>query len=149
MNNIFFDIRISRILLVVLLLAILPSLNAQTLSYGIDQQRDSAAYANFRLHMDSIRAERPTVALVLSGGGAKGAAHIPVIRYLEKEGIPVDLVIGTSIGGLVGGLYACGYNSDELEVIIRDRDWNYLLRDSYPRQFDALWQKDYNRHSLQ
>lgn len=143
-----FEIRIPRIVLAVLLLAILPSLHAQTLSYGIDQERDSAAYANFRLHMDSIRAERPTVALVLSGGGAKGAAHIPVIRYLEKEGIPVDLVVGTSIGGLVGGLYACGYNSEELEVIIRDRNWNYLLRDSYPRQFDALWQKDYNRQYL-
>ncbi|MCR5193148.1 MAG: patatin-like phospholipase family protein [Bacteroidales bacterium] len=124
----------------------LGSLNAQSdLSYGIEPERDSVAFARFRKHMDSIRTERPTVALVLSGGGAKGAAHISVIRYLEKQGIPIDLVMGTSIGGLVGGLYACGYTGEELQAIIRDQDWNYLLRDTYPRRFDALQQKDYNR----
>ncbi len=95
--------------------------------------------------MDSIRAQRPTVALVLSGGGAKGAAHISVIRYLEKAGIPIDLVMGTSIGGLVGGLYACGYTGDELEAIISNQDWDYLLFDSHPRRFDALQQKEYDR----
>lgn len=116
-----------------------------SLSYGIDPHRDSVAMMRYRRHMDSIRAERPTVALVLSGGGAKGAAHIPVIRYLEKAGIPIDLVMGTSIGGLVGGLYACGYTGEELEAIIRNQDWDYLLYDSHPRSFDAMRQKDYNR----
>lgn len=95
--------------------------------------------------MDSIRRERPTVALVLSGGGAKGAAHISVIKHLEKAGLPIDLVMGTSIGGLVSGLYACGYTGDELEAIIRNQDWDYLLRDTHPRRFDALTQKDYDR----
>jgi len=117
----------------------------ESLSYGIDEGRDSVAFARFRQRMDSIRAERPTVALVLSGGGAKGAAHIRVIQYLERQGIPIDLVMGTSIGGLVGGLYACGYDGEELEAIIRNQDWDYLLRDTHPRSFDALQQKDYDR----
>ncbi len=121
------------------------SQSATSYSYGIDPKRDSAAIVQFQKHMDSIRAERPTVALVLSGGGAKGAAHISVIQYLERAGIPIDLVMGTSIGGLVGGLYACGYSGDELEAIIRNQDWNYLLYDSHPRRFDALTQKDYDR----
>lgn len=116
-----------------------------SLSYGIDFERDSVAFAHFRHHMDSIRAERPTIALVLSGGGAKGAAHISVIRYLEQVGIPIDLVMGTSIGGLVGGLYACGYTGEELEAIIRNQDWDYLLRDTHPRSYDALREKDYDR----
>ena len=103
------------------------------------------AFEGFKQHMDSIRQHRPTVALVLSGGGAKGAAHVSVIRYLEEAGIPIDLVLGTSIGGLVGGLYACGYNGKELEDIIRSQDWNYLMRDTHPRRYDALIQKDYDR----
>ena len=116
-----------------------------TMSYGIDPERDSVAFARYRAHMDVIRRDRPTVALVLSGGGAKGAAHISVIRYLEREGIPIDLVLGTSIGGLVGGLYSCGYDGEELEAIIRGLDWDNLLYDSHSRRYDALSQKDYDR----
>lgn len=115
------------------------------MSYGVDPQRDSIAIARYRARMDSIRQERPTVALVLSGGGAKGAAHISVIQHLERIGMPIDLVMGTSIGGLVSGLYACGYNGEELEAIIRNQDWDYLLRDSHPRRFNTLTQKDYDR----
>lgn len=128
------------------LMALCFSTEAQEqLSYGIDPTRDSIAFARYRSHMDDIRRERPTVALVLSGGGAKGAAHISVIKHLERAGIPVDLVLGTSIGGLVGGLYACGYNGEELESIIRNLDWDDLLRDRHPRSYDALSQKDYDR----
>ena len=61
---------------------------------------DSAAVRDIRERMARIREKRPAVALVLSGGGAKGAAHVGVIRYLEKIGIPVDMVVGTSMGGL-------------------------------------------------
>lgn len=113
--------------------------------YGVDPHRDSIAIAKHRARMDSIRRERPTVALVLSGGGAKGAAHISVIRFLEQIGMPIDLVMGTSIGGLVSGLYASGYSGQQLEAIIRNLDWNSLLRDTHPRRFDALTQKDYDR----
>ena len=113
--------------------------------YGMDNTRDSLSYARIRQHMDSIRAERPTVALVLSGGGAKGAAHISIIQYLENQHIPIDLVMGTSIGGLVGGLYACGYNGKQLEAIIRSMDWDWLLLDLNPRSYDAMSEKDYDR----
>lgn len=120
----------------------------ESMSYGIDPKRDSAAFARYRSHLDEIRQERPTVALVLSGGGAKGAAHISVIKHLEREGIPIDLVLGTSIGGLVGGLYACGYDGEQLEAIIKSLDWDKLLYDSNPRRYDALSQKDYDRQFL-
>ena len=54
---------------------------------------------------------RPKVALVLGGGGAKGAAAVGVLKYVEKSGVPIDMVVGTSIGSIVGGLYAQGYTS--------------------------------------
>lgn len=87
--------------------------------------------------MDQIRKtrNRPTVALVLSGGGAKGAAHVGVIRYLESIGMPVDVVLGTSMGGLVGGIYSLGYNAGQLDSIVRGIDWNTVLSDKVPRQY--------------
>ncbi len=54
---------------------------------------------------------RPKVGLVLSGGGAKGAAHIGVLKYIEEAGIPIDYIAGTSMGSIVGGMYALGYSS--------------------------------------
>ena len=81
------------------------------------------------------RKHRPTVALVLSGGGAKGAAHVGVLEYLESIGMPVDLVMGTSMGGLVGGLYALGYDSGHLDSLIRSIDWDMALSDKVPRDY--------------
>ncbi|MCQ2119301.1 MAG: patatin-like phospholipase family protein [Bacteroidales bacterium] len=90
-----------------------------------------------RAMMDDIRQKnnRPTVALVLSGGGAKGAAHVGVIRYLESIGMPVDVVLGTSMGGLVGGIYSLGYNASQLDSIVRGIDWDMALSDKVPRQY--------------
>ena len=76
---------------------------------------------------------RPTVGLVLSGGGARGGAHVGVIRVLEELNVPVDYVAGTSMGAVVGGLYAAGLSADELEEVVRTSDWNVLLRDRPPR----------------
>ena len=73
-----------------------------------DPKADSVAFAKVRARMDSIRRYRPTVGLVLAGGGARGLAHLGVIKYMEELGIPVDVITGTSMGGLVGGLYALG-----------------------------------------
>lgn len=73
--------------------------------------------------------QRPTVALVLSGGGAKGAAHVGALRVIEQAGIPIDYVVGTSMGALVGGLYSVGYNSDQLDSILQTQDWKVLLSD--------------------
>ena len=87
--------------------------------------------------LDSIRIveHRPTVALVLAGGGAKGAAHVGVISYLESIGMPIDLVMGTSMGGLVGGIYALGYDAPHLDSLIRSIDWDMVLSDKVPRKY--------------
>ena len=104
---------------------------------SLDPSADTMMFRKMSARMDSIRkAEgRPTVALVLSGGGAKGAAHVGVIKYLEEKRIPVDMVLGTSMGGLVGGLYALGYSADDLDEIIRSIDWDKALTDAVDQQY--------------
>ena len=72
---------------------------------------------------------RKKVAVVLSGGGAKGVAHIGALKVIEKAGLPVDIITGTSMGSLVGGLYAIGYDANSLDSLVRSLDWNYLLSD--------------------
>jgi NTE family protein len=72
---------------------------------------------------------RKTVGVVLSGGGAKGMAHIGVLKVLEKAGIPIDFVTGTSIGSIVGGLYAVGYNAHSLDSMVKKQDWTYVITD--------------------
>ncbi len=77
--------------------------------------------------------ERPKIALVLGSGGAKGLAHIPVLQLLDELEIPVDCIVGTSIGGIVGALYAMGHTGDEIEEITEALDWDGLFRDMPPR----------------
>ena len=69
------------------------------------------------------------VGLVLGGGGAKGAAHVGALKAIEKAGIPVDYIAGTSIGAIVGGLYACGYSADQIDSLFRSQEWLDLLTD--------------------
>lgn len=73
---------------------------------------------------------RRRVAIVLSGGGAKGVAHIGMLKVLEKAGIPVDIVTGTSMGSIVGGLYSIGYSADELDSLVRRQDWGFIFSDN-------------------
>lgn len=73
--------------------------------------------------------ERPTVAVVLSGGGAKGMAHIAVLKAVEEAGIPIDIVCGTSIGSLVGALYCVGHSPDYIDSLVRAQNWSFLLSD--------------------
>jgi NTE family protein len=80
---------------------------------------------------------RPRIGLVLSGGGARGAAHIGVIQVLEELRIPIDCVVGTSMGAIIGGLYAAGYSPEQMERIVADADWPSILSDAPPR--DELW----------
>ncbi len=76
---------------------------------------------------------RKKVAVVLSGGGAKGVAHIGALRVIEQAGVPVDIVVGTSMGAIVGGLYSIGYTPDQLDSMVMSRDWGLLLSDRTPR----------------
>lgn len=78
---------------------------------------------------DSVAVNRKKVAVVLSGGGAKGMAHIGVLKVLEKAGIPVDIVTGTSMGSIIGGLYSIGYNANALDSVARAQDWSYVISD--------------------
>lgn len=78
--------------------------------------------------------ERPCTALVLGGGGARGGAHIAVLRELERQQIPIDLIVGTSIGAFVGGMYAQGRSPDEIEQIMLTLDWELGTRDKVARQ---------------
>ena len=77
---------------------------------------------------------RPKVGLVLSGGGAKGAAHIGVLKYIEEAGIPIDFIAGTSMGSIVGGMYALGYTSDEILDLISNVDWSRLISNEVDRK---------------
>lgn len=72
---------------------------------------------------------RPKVGVVLSGGGAKGVAHISALRAIEQAGIPIDYIAGTSMGSLIGGLYSIGWSVDELDSLVRHQDWSFLLTD--------------------
>lgn len=112
-------------------------------SYGINHRIDSAKVVAVRARMDSIRSTRPVVALVLSGGGAKGVAHIGAIRRIEELGIPVDMVLGTSMGGLIGGMYSLGYGPDDMEKLVSEADWSYLITDKQPRKYISLNEMTY------
>lgn len=74
------------------------------------------------------------VGLVLSGGAARGIAHVGALRVLEDAGLPVDVVSGTSMGAIIGGLYAIGYTPEEMSRIVRRQDWRALLTDAGPRR---------------
>ncbi|WP_206862238.1 patatin-like phospholipase family protein [Lysobacter changpingensis] len=84
----------------------------------------------------------PCVGLVLGGGGARGSAHIGVLKVLERERIPVCKVAGTSMGSIVGGLYATGYTPAEMEDLIRTIDWADMFVDDPPRPGQPMRRKD-------
>ena len=91
--------------------------------------------------------QRPRVGLVLSGGGARGAAHIGVIRALEEMHVPVDAIAGTSMGAVVGGLYAAGLSGQEIEQVFASLDWQDLLRDRTPRK-DLVYRRKQDDRSF-
>jgi len=74
-------------------------------------------------------ANRPKIGLVLGGGGAKGAAEVGALKVIEQAGIPIDYIAGSSVGAIVGGLYAAGYTANELETIFQTQEWLSLLTD--------------------
>ncbi len=98
----------------------------------------------FMLYMFStmVHAQnRPKVGLVLSGGGAKGFAHIGVLEVMDSLGIPVDMVGGTSMGAIIGGLYAIGHSPSDLEEIVTETEWDFILDPRPERQYLSTYEK--------
>jgi NTE family protein len=91
---------------------------------------------------------RPRICLVLSGGGARGMAHIGVLKVLEELKIPIDCIAGTSMGAIVGGLYASGMTALEIEATMRSLDWQEAFRDAPPRRDLAFRRKQDDRNFL-
>jgi len=86
--------------------------------------------------------ERPKIGLVLSGGGAKGFAHIGVLKVIEEAGVKIDYIGGTSMGAVVGGLYAAGYNAKQLDSIFLETDFDELLNDYIPRYTKNFYERN-------
>ena len=78
---------------------------------------------------------RPKIGLVLSGGGAKGFAHIGVLKVLEELGMPIDYISGTSMGSIIGAFYAMGYSANEIEKLVLSQNWEELLTDNISRKY--------------
>lgn len=133
-----------RTVIAILIFCICFSLNANVTA-------DSNVYIN-GVHAISITAEgqepfsfkaptnlgRPTVAVVLSGGGARGMAHIAVLAALEEMGIPVDMIMGTSIGALIAGLYGAGYSSGDIERLVTENDLTQLFTQILETDYQPL-----------
>jgi NTE family protein len=100
------------------------------------------------LLVHASEASRPKVGLVLSGGAARGLAHIGVLKALEEQGIKIDAIAGTSMGAVVGGLYASGYKIDELEKLALSIDWQAALSDAPPREDVPFRRKQDDRDFL-
>ena len=86
--------------------------------------------------------KRKKVAVVLSGGGAKGTAHIGALKVLERAGIPIDIICGTSMGSLVGGIYACGHPASEIDSVVRTLDWSFVLSDREELKKQSLQERE-------
>ncbi|HUY84771.1 MAG TPA: patatin-like phospholipase family protein, partial [Steroidobacteraceae bacterium] len=91
---------------------------------------------------------RPKICLVLSGGGARGLAHIGVLEVLQRLRVPIDCIAGTSMGAIVGGLYASGMTPEQIAAGMRSVDWQTAFRDRPPRQDLAFRRKQDERNFL-
>jgi len=93
----------------------------------------------------SVAKSRPRIGLVLEGGGALGLAHVGVLRWLEENRIPVDVIAGTSMGGLIGGVYATGESPDQIRDLIRGIHWNEVLSGVTPYKSLSFRRKEDRR----
>ncbi len=92
--------------------------------------------------------KRPAVGLVLSGGGAKGFAYIGLLRVIQEAGLPIDYIGGSSIGSIIGGLYAIGYHPDTIARLIRSQNWDALLKDITERKYIAYEEKGISEKTI-
>jgi NTE family protein len=93
------------------------------------------------LSVQAFPHQRPKIGLVLDGGGALGLAHIGTLKMLDEHQIPVDYVVGTSIGGIVAALYSMGYSGDEIQKMAQKMDWKYYFSDAPERSLQPFFQK--------
>jgi len=103
---------------------------------GLTESAKSISSVQVIAEQDTLR-----IGLVLSGGGAKGIAHIGVLEAIERAGLRIDYITGTSMGGLVGGLYAIGYTTEQLAEIVLSDDFTDLFRDSRDRRYITNYEK--------
>ena len=108
-------------------------------SLGFSQSSDSLPQSN----------KDVSVGLVLSGGGAKGLAHIGVLKAIEQAGVRIDYIAGTSTGAIVGALYAAGYTAAQLDVMFKAVDFSTLIQDDVPRRAKTFNEKDKGTDSTQ
>jgi len=122
-------LHIHRLSIVILLLSFVPPPAARS------------AAGSLSIPVNSI--QRPKIGLVLSGGGARGLAHVGVLKELERHNIPIDIIVGSSMGAIIGGLYAAGYTTQQLTRMIDTTEWNSILSlsDDYDRRSLFLEQK--------
>jgi len=120
-----------KILIITLFINIVPAL--------LFAQKTDEFKGNFKSNIDG-----PKVGLVLSGGGVKGITHIALLRAMEEVNMPIDYIGGTSMGAIVGGLYAIGYSADELEEIVQTADWDRLLSDDVSRRYIPIEEKQWD-----
>lgn len=110
---------------------------------SVNPELDAAIIKDMRAKMDSIHRNehRPTIALVLSGGGAKGASQVGVVQYILDMDIPIDMICGTSIGGLIGGLVSVGYKPEFIQDLFLNQDWSVTLTDKVDRKYYSFLNK--------
>lgn len=102
----------------------------------------SFLFTTYNINNVSAQEVRKKVGVVLSGGGAKGVAHINALKVIEEAGIPIDFIVGTSMGSIVGGLYAIGYTPEQLDSMVRKQNWNFLLSDRIKRSALSLTDRE-------
>ena len=107
-----------------------------------------AANAQTSADSTNFAPRRPKVGVVLSGGGAKGFAHIGALRVIEESGLPIDYIAGTSMGSIIGGLYAVGYNPDMMQKLCTEQNWDMIIKDQIPRKFIPIDKRINERHYL-
>jgi NTE family protein len=102
------------------------------------------------LVLNPVLAQRPKVGLALSGGGAKGISHIGILQAIDSAGLKIDYVTGTSMGSIIGGLYAIGYSGKEIEKISDHLDWDIILSNNPNYQDISIEEKDeYGQYSIE
>lgn len=116
-----------------------PYLLLLTPSFIMNRLRYYILFLSLLSSIACFPGERKRVALVLGGGGAKGAAEVGVLKYIEQSGVPIDYVVGTSIGSIVGGLYSVGYRSAELDSLFMSQAWKSLMTDRSRENRDDLF----------